>query len=906
MWRPLLLKFTAPRPLRCLLGAVVIFSAPCVLAQMADFGESFSEPQQTEPASQLLEAGRKAFLENRQDDAAQAFIELLRINPNQVEALYRLAIISFQNKNYIDGMAYIQKAVALEPNAPMPRLAYAKALEEIGRDDDAIVQYQYVLEHAGEPPDSLAAARADRSLGLLLLGRAEKQRDQDAVLELGSALQGKYPTDASLLHVIGATFVRAGLLEQAEQSYKNIVLLAPDNPLAYFYLANVYEAMRNIDLAESNFMLVLQKGANDDLARQVNIKLGLIRGVRQLQGGKNEQALQTFLEVQALDPMNIVVNGNIARLSQVAGRLDIATDAFERVLKVDPDNLEAHFRLGLLHLDSKRIIEAVAELEYVLANDNDGQMSEMVNDVYGRLDQQIGGRLQSVRKLLADKSALMARLAQDPGDAQARLGLGSILQTQGKLAEAKEQYLKVVESDARQGFAYVLLGEIAERENDLAQAVDYYQRALATMFDDDAKVAEIQKRVLMALGKHHSREGRLEESMSAFSSVESQFGGDREVFWNLALVSSRQGNTKIAKEYYYKLLEIEPTYMAARFNIGLLLEQEEEEALAIVEYRKVLLSNSEDQRLLTAAAERLKQVERTINGLSYQIAYAVGVDDNANVGYTNKLFEYRTQTSANITYNYKIKKGLQFSLRVNPDYTVYHVGQYDFFTLSMTPNLVFKWREQQWSLGVNRASQSSVLRPNQSGTTTDTLFGSVGWQGDGTGYQTNFSYRGFGSQQNPFFDANTYTLGISANTLGEHGLPLSYGYTLAINQNLKRQGNDYAYVSHAVNGRIDKRLADKWSGYLSGNMNLYLYTNPDSYANFQKKRVNLSLGTAVGVSYRYDSALTFSGSYDYSIQRSSLPLGFVYNQLQIIEGIQSSSLGSYTRNSINLSVRYSF
>ena len=127
------------------------------------------------------------------------------------------------------------------------------------------------------------------------------------------------------------------------------------------------------------------------------------------------------------------VNGNIARLSQVAGRLDIATDAFERVLKVDPDNLEAHFRLGLLHLDSKRIIEAVAELEYVLANDNDGQMSEMVNDVYGRLDPQIGGRLQSVRKLLADKRALMARLEQDPGDAQARLGLGSIFANTGQI-----------------------------------------------------------------------------------------------------------------------------------------------------------------------------------------------------------------------------------------------------------------------------------------------------------------------------------------------------------------------------------------------------------------------------------------------------------------------------------------
>lgn len=904
MWRTPFCTLPLRLSLRLLIG--LLLSAPALLAQAADFGADFSSVQTTGSELELLESGRKAFLENRQDEASQIFTELLRINPNQVEALYRLAIINFQNRNYVDGMEYIQKAVGLEPDSPMPRLAYAKALEEIGRDDEAIAQYQYVLSKAGEPPESLAAARADRSLGLLLLSRAEKQRDQDAVLELGSALQGKYPTDASLLHVVGATFVRAGLVEQAEQSYKKIVTLAPDNPLSYFYLANVYETMRNIDLAESNFLLAQQKGAKDDLARQISIKLGMIRGVRLLQAGKDDQALQAFLEVQAIDPLNIVVNSNIARLSQVANRFDIATDAFERVLKVDPENLEAHFRLGLLHLDAKRILDAIAELDYVLAKDNGGQMSEMVNNVYSRLDQQIGGRLQGIRKMLAEKESLVARLAQNPDDAAAHLGLGDILQTQGRIAEAKEAFLKAVAIDPLQGVAYVRLAEIAERENDLTQAIDYYQKALATMFDDDAKVAELQKRLLVTTGRSHAKEGRFEESMKAFASVESQFGGDREVFWNLALMASRQGDTGTAKQYYQKLLDIEPTYMAARFNIGLLLEQEEEEALAIAEYRKVLLSNSDDQRLLTAAAERLKQVQRTLNGFSYQIAYAVGLDDNANVGYTNKLFEYRTQTSANITYNYKIRKGLQFSLRVNPDYTIYHSGQYDFFTLSMTPNLAFKWGEQQWSLGVNRASQSSVLRPNQSTTTTDTLFGSVGWQGDGTSYQTNFSYRGFGSQQNPFFDSNTYTLGISANTMGERGLPLSYGYTLAINQNLKRQGNDYAYVSHAVNGRMDKLLADKWSGFLSGNMNLYLYTNPDSYTNFQKKRVNLSLGVATGVSYRYSNELAFSGSYDYTIQRSSLPLGFVYNQLQIIEGIQSSSLGSYARSSINFSVRYNF
>lgn len=889
------------------LTLLVVLAAPVLSAQEFDPPDQFPVPQESGPEARLLEIGRKAFLENRQGEAYQAFTELLRINPRHVEAHYRLAIVNFQNKNYAEGMEHIRIAVALAPDNPMPRLAYAKALEEIGRIDEAIKEYQYVLGGMGQPPDSPSAARADRSLGLLMLGQAERQRDRDAVLEQGSALRGKYPTDAALLNIVGATFVRAGLLNEAEQTYQSLVALVPDSPLPYFYLANVYEAMRNVDMAESSYLKALEFGAKDDLARQINAKLGLIRGVRLLQRGDNELALQAFIEVQKFDPMNIVANGNVARLSQAAGKFDIAVDAFNRVLKVDPSNLEAHFRLGLIHLDAKRLLDAIPELDYVLAHDKSGRMSEMVTEVYGRLDQQLGGRLQVVRKLLADKDAFIARLANNPNDAAAHLGLGEILQHQGKLPEAREQFLKSVEAEPLLGMGYVRLAEMSDRENDLPTAIDYYQKALAAMLEDDAKVLEIQKRLMVTLGKHHSKEGRLDEALQAFTDVLNKFGADKEVLWNLALVSSRQGNTAAGKDYYYKLLDLDPTYVAARFNIGLLLEQEEQEEKAIVEYRKVLLSGTEDKRLLKAAEDRLKSVQRAINGLSYQVSYALGVDDNANIGYTNTLFEYRSQSSANITYNYKIRKGMKFSFRFNPDYTIYHQGQYDFFTLSMTPSLALKWNKQQWSLGLNRASQSSVLRPEQSSTTTDTLFGSVGWQGaDNTGYQGNFSYRGFGSLQSPFFDANTYTAGISANRMADHGLSLSYGYTFTLNRNTRLEGNDYAYASHGINGRVDKFLADKWTGYLNSNLSLFLYSNPDSYTNFQTKRVNLNLGVGAGVNYRYSPELTFFGSYDYTMQRTSLPLGYIYDQLDAIRGVQSASLGSYTRNNVNFGVRYNF
>lgn len=218
--------------------------------------------------------------------------------------------------------------------------------------------------------------------------------------------------------------------------------------------------------------------------------------------------------------------------------------------------------------------------------------------------------------------------------------------------------------------------------------------------------------------------------------------------------------------------------------------------------------------------------------------------------------------------------------------------------------ILFRGQVKDLTIGI---ADLHLIPKTPNANASDTLYGNVGWYGErGMGYQALISYRGVGSEENPFLAAKTYTLGIAANEVKEEGGDLSYGYTLTVHQNTERQGNDYAYVGHAVNSMVDKTLGERWSGYLSGSVNLFLYSNPDSFSQFQKRRVNLSLGLGGGVSYHYSAGLSLFAGCDFYIQRSNLPRGFIYNQLQIIEGIQGTSLGSYTSSSINVGVRYNF
>ncbi|MFC1751266.1 tetratricopeptide repeat protein, partial [Pseudomonadota bacterium] len=501
---------------------------------------------------------------------------------------------------------------------------------------------------------------------------------------------------------------------------------------------------------------------------------------------------------------------------------------------------------------------------------------------------------------------LREALKKDPTDAAAHQGLGEVLLSQRRVKEAKESLQKAIKYDPVRGLAYALLGELAEHDKDLDKAIDFYQKALGTVIDNYKAVDSIQKKLMMALGNRFFIRNEYEDAELAYIDVLEKYGPDRSVLWKLALVTNRQLKNDIAKEYYYQLLEIAPDYLTARYNLGLLFEQEEEEDLAIAEYRRITLSDIDNPRLKDMATNRIKMIKRMINGLSYSVGYSISINDNTNSARVGKLAEYSSSTSATVTYNYKIKKGMRFSLNISPSYSISHLAQSDGFNLGLSPNLSFKWKEKNWRVGLTRSTSSSVLRPEGRSSRSEVINGSVSWPGEGSiNYSSRFSYTGFGSTKNPFFDANTYTGGINMSMVGKNQIPLSFGYTMTINQNRGTLGNDNAYVGHSVNGRLDYRLPGGFVGNVNSNIGLLAYTNPDSYSGFTKKRITLSFGLGTGLSYRVNSSLSFYGNYNYTVQRSNLPVGFILNRDQVIEGVQSAGLGAIERNSIGFGMSIS-
>jgi tetratricopeptide (TPR) repeat protein len=236
----------------------------------------------------LMQLGREAVNAGRFDEALSAFREAIKLNEDNADAYFQMALIHFRRKDYINGIDYIKRAVDLLPDNPMLRMAYAKALIEIEQFDQAAKQYQWVIKKA--KPGSKFAVQADRQLGVLLFERAEKNNNKSQLAQIGGQLILRHPKDAALLHKVGSTLAKSGLLKEAASTYIRLVKLMPANPMAELYLANVYHAMRNIDAAERHLQLALKKGPNPLIEKEVKIKLGLIRGFRLMDRGDKEFA----------------------------------------------------------------------------------------------------------------------------------------------------------------------------------------------------------------------------------------------------------------------------------------------------------------------------------------------------------------------------------------------------------------------------------------------------------------------------------------------------------------------------------------------------------------------------------------------------------------------------------------
>ena len=161
-------------------------------------------------------------LDRRIEDADQAFLAALQINPRHFEANYFFARHCFTKGSPRDAVRFYQRARELRPENYQAPLLMAQILEDLGRPEEARDARRQGVAVAGEHlklhPDDTRALYMGAN-GLVGLGETERG------LEWARRARKLDPEDPMLLYNLGCIYAMAGESEEALGCLENAVAL---------------------------------------------------------------------------------------------------------------------------------------------------------------------------------------------------------------------------------------------------------------------------------------------------------------------------------------------------------------------------------------------------------------------------------------------------------------------------------------------------------------------------------------------------------------------------------------------------------------------------------------------------------------------------------------------------------
>jgi Flp pilus assembly protein TadD/peroxiredoxin len=140
----------------------------------------------------------------------------------------------------------------------------------------------------------------------------------------------------------GVAFFQHGYLDQAAQSFKQVIAVKPDDPEAYYNLGTSY--LRRNSLQEAREYLEQAVKLRPAYPEAWN-NLGMIAA----QGGKNEEAIRNFQKSLQLRPSYATALLNLGNVHRRQGNLEESEMLLKRAFESEPKNPEVNYGLGMLY-----------------------------------------------------------------------------------------------------------------------------------------------------------------------------------------------------------------------------------------------------------------------------------------------------------------------------------------------------------------------------------------------------------------------------------------------------------------------------------------------------------------------------------------------------------------------------
>jgi tetratricopeptide (TPR) repeat protein len=294
------------------------------------------------------------------------------------------------------------------------------------------------------------------------------------------------------------------------------------------------------------------------------VALNLLGAVRAKQG-KLDEAETLFTRAVRSDTELAGAHMNLAYLYLLKREPEKSAAALKEVLRIEPANADAAYRLAWLLHSQGRYEECIAVAEKLKGSEaRSARLLGVLGDAYLRKGDKAGAvsALKRAVELSPGEPSYHFALASawlrhppdlqeaedsfrkfntlSPGDAQGQLHLGYVLLKQKKHAEAREWLERSAGTGAGTPEAFYYLGLIAQAQNEDARAIELFEKSIA--------LAPAFGHVHVALGSAYLKLKDYVRAQTALETGAKLSPEDSKAHYNLALLYARLKQPERARE----------------------------------------------------------------------------------------------------------------------------------------------------------------------------------------------------------------------------------------------------------------------------------------------------------------------------------------------------------------------
>lgn len=513
---------------------------------------------------------------------------------------------------------YYKKAVSVAPNDIDLRLSYAKILDKLEQEDQAVQEYNYILTKTDNNKDvlysleriykrKLEESPSDATITANLGAIMQKLGNFDEALRYYAKAEYLNPADTNTRINVGTLYQQKGDYKTAITAYDSVLILNPDN-----VQANIYKAQSLIKLGDNKgaqeiYKKILAKDSNNEIVQNELIS-----------NAKDTMTPVQFAEyVKKIAPNSASdILYNYALDLHKQNKLAEAETVYNEVLKLEPNNAEVYVNLAIAKVQNKNYDEALLTLKTANAKfPNNSQISDAIKSINA---QSMDAKLEIAANYFNNKdyqNAINEYLKIIPATSDTMLGVASAYQNLGETDKAIEYYTEALKlAPSNSDIAYYIAALYTEKE-DFANANVYVQKALTLNKNNKPAqdlykmLAETQTSQILTNAINLFDAEKYDESLVELNKVLTADSKNSYGYYYRAMIFDIKLKYKDALNDYKKAIALNSDLVIVNYLIGVDYDMLEDYKNAISYYKSFLASYSEDDDYKKYAQDRIGELQ---------------------------------------------------------------------------------------------------------------------------------------------------------------------------------------------------------------------------------------------------------------------------------------------------------